>query len=418
MINKKMRIFIFFTFIGKEANIIFIVLNRIFWSKNINLKGFIMENNVVSKFPGNLENEPVDGYKTLNEHRVLINIEKIQNWSGIPDYRLESHADCPVLVKDSMGVFCIDGFSLVEETRNAGQTEICCKVYEVAEHSELELDLRKREIRKKTEGGVALYAEDLRNISLLAKRVVTEQNNPKLKAFYHGGCRRGEIFKKETDFVSLSRLIAAREGASESNIRKQTGYTRYISGDTFEKLINAHCEAIENRKATEKDNSKEKSETIFLPVRAFFEKISTEKSALVKPMEGAQTSEKQITKMVSKQVLVWWEEYRKSGTVTPLKKKKEMPDPPQKKDEEIKGDGDDEKGNEGNTNPQQKQEPPATFSDFKLTFLKSAQTIITLFEAEKPSRGLAEKVKEEIKKLNELYQTLNAMIPDDEREVK
>jgi hypothetical protein len=156
------------------------------------------------------------------------------------------------------------------------------------EHSDIELAIRKVEVRTKPRGGSCLFAELVRNTSILAKIIEDKMENPIV--FSHGGARRGENFSnnKEDDF---RQVLSERLGKSRGTINDYLHFSMHLTDDAMGALV--------AQKAS----------------NAFFEKCRVNKRILIKNMEGDGTEEGEITAAVSCKMLEWLEEFSRTGKI-------------------------------------------------------------------------------------------------------
>ena len=131
-------------------------------------------------------------FKTTQEDISELPIKSIQACPLIPDYRDPTESILPIVVQSPAGNFCIDGWNFIDQAKSTGQPTMRCAIISIQEHSDTELAIRKVEVRTKPRGGTCLFAESVRNTSILAEILMAEMENPIV--FSHGGARQGENF--------------------------------------------------------------------------------------------------------------------------------------------------------------------------------------------------------------------------------
>ena len=105
-------------------------------------------------------------FKTTREDIAEIPVKSIQQCPLIPDYKDPTESTLPIVVHTPEAFFCIDGWNLIEQARAAGQSTVRCHVFQIQEHSDTELALRKVAVRTKPVGGTCCYAELVRNTKI------------------------------------------------------------------------------------------------------------------------------------------------------------------------------------------------------------------------------------------------------------
>jgi hypothetical protein len=191
-------------------------------------------------------------------------------------------------VQSPKGFHCIDGWRLIQQAIAEDQQAIRCSILYMQEHSVTELAIRKVEARTKPRGGTCLFAELVRNTSILAKYLMDEMENPIV--FSHGGARRGENFNnnKEDD---LRQVLSKRLGKSRGKINDYLHFSRYLTDEAIDTLVTQNTG------------------------RAFFEKARINKRILIKNMKSDEVEEREITSTVSNKMLEWLDEYSRTGKV-------------------------------------------------------------------------------------------------------
>ena len=249
---------------------------------------------------GVLNAEPIGRYKTIGEDFLDLPVDSIQPHDLIPDYRDPTESTHPIVVQSQEACFCIDGWNLIEMARARAQQDIRCHVFQIERHSETELALRKAGIRTKPLGGVANYAEIVRNTKILEAKLMMERDS--LIAFSHGGVRRGEQFtnNKEDD---LRVILVERMGKDRNTINDYLNFGRYLTNAAMEIMV---AEGAGKR---------------------FFEKIRVRKRTFVHNLQSDGLDDGAITNQASEQMLQWWGEFQSTGDIATAPPVEENPDP-------------------------------------------------------------------------------------------
>jgi len=251
-------------------------------------KGAVLKTTTDSTPPGVLNHDQIGRFKTIQEDIAELPIKTIQPCPLIPDYRDPTESTLPIVVQSPAGNFCIDGWRLIQQTVEAGLPAIRCSILQMQEHCDKELAVRKVEVRTKPRGGTCLFAELVRNISILAKILMDEMENPIV--FSHGGARRGGNFSnnKEDD---LRQVLSERLGKNRSTINDYLHFARYLTDEAMDALV--------AQKAS----------------KAFFEKARINKRILIKGLESDGVTFEDITTEVSRKMLEWLGEYQRTGKI-------------------------------------------------------------------------------------------------------
>ena len=253
-------------------------------------KGILLKNTTDSTPPGVLNADQIGRFKTIQEDIAELPIKAIQPHRLIPDYRDPTESILPIVVQSPAGFYCIDGWRLIDQAKSAGQTAIRCTIISIQEHSDKELAIRKVEVRTKPRGGTCLFAELVRNTSILAKILEDKMENPIV--FSHGGARRGKNFSnnKEDD---LREVLSDRLGKSRGKINDYLHFSKYLTNEAINTLV--------ARKAT----------------KAFFEKARANKRRLINNLESDGITSEDMAAEVSGKMLEWLDEFRRTGAIEP-----------------------------------------------------------------------------------------------------
>ncbi len=241
--------------------------------------------------PGVLKNAQTLRFKTTREDIAEIPVKSIEQCPLIPDYKDPTESSLPIVVRTPEAFFCIDGWNLIEQTQAAGQSNVRCHVYQIQEHSNTELAIRKVAVRTKPVGGTCCYAELVRNANLLANILMDEMENPIV--FSHGGSRRGAFFTNNRE-DDLREVLSERLGKDRSTINAYLNFGRCLTNEAMDALIARDT------------------------VRAFFEKAQkTNKRRWISNLESDGLDEESITNQISLKMLEWHREYQETGNIKP-----------------------------------------------------------------------------------------------------
>lgn len=150
------------------------------------------------------------------------------------DYVLKSVADRPIIAQTDQGDFCLERWDLVEEAISLGHDLISCEVDVIANHSDLDLMIRKAAMRTATRGGEYLYPEIIRNTRDIYN--VLTSSNLDLRIFCHGGSRQGEEFENNPEKDALH-VISLRLGLNRDTVSSHLLYAKYLSDDVLDFFV-------------------------------------------------------------------------------------------------------------------------------------------------------------------------------------
>jgi len=238
--------------------------------------------------PGVLKDSQNLRFNTTKEDITEISVESIQEFPDVPDYIHPTESIHPIVVQTPEGLFCIDGMNLIEHARAQGQTTVRCHVYEIQEHSNTEMAIRKVAIRTKPVGGTCCYAELIRNTKLVADTLMDEMENPVV--FSHGGSRRGTFFSNNRE-DDVREVLSERLGRDRNTINTYLNFGRFLTDEAMNALIDQNT------------------------ARAFFEKAQSNKRVWITNLKGDGLDEESITNQISEKMLEWLKEYQESGTI-------------------------------------------------------------------------------------------------------
>ena len=238
--------------------------------------------------PGVLKDERTGRFNTTRQDIAELPVTSIQQCPLIPEYKDPTESTLPMVVHTPEAFVCIDGWNLVDQARAEGQTTVRCHVYQIQEHSDTELALRKAAIRTKPVGGTCCYAERVRNTKLLAELLMDEMENPTV--FSHGGGRRGANFTNNRE-DDLREVLSERLGKDRNTINSYLNYGRFLTNEIMEMLVAQNTG------------------------RAFFEKALVNKRFLIKNLESEGLDRVTITNRISTKILDWYKEYQDSGDI-------------------------------------------------------------------------------------------------------
>jgi hypothetical protein len=255
----------------------------------------------VQPSPGGSKELLTDKYTTCREDIAELAITDIQPCPIIPDYQTPTLSSLPIFVRTPEACFCIDGFHYIEQATAEGRSTVRCHVYHIAEHSIIELAIRKAAIRVMPQGGKCSYAELVRNAHRLYQVLMNTSDD--LVLFTHGGARRGSDFTDSRD-SNIRAVLANRLGKSQTTINK---YLQHGDG-----LNDAAMEALVNSGVT----------------KSFFEAFQARKPTIVADQQSEQKDPVAITEAVSNEVMQWLAEPQEPEA-PPAKEQEGEPPPPQ-----------------------------------------------------------------------------------------
>jgi hypothetical protein len=231
------------------------------------------------------------GFDTLEEKIEEVNVSDIQHFTIVPDYVTPTDSRYPFVVKTPSSSNCIDGWNLLEKAKFEGRSVVTCSVEFIAEHSDEELAIRKVALRVKPKGGTGSYAETVRNTQCLEKILLASDKD--LRAFHHGGDRKGESFINNRQ-ENVRRVLSFRLGKSVSTINQFLNHARFLNEETLNFFA---------AKGVEKD---------------FFEEAQKNKRVEINKMTGERKSNAEITAQISNDVLNWYQEYLQGNEIQPI----------------------------------------------------------------------------------------------------
>jgi transcriptional regulator with XRE-family HTH domain len=226
--------------------------------------------------------------ETIDERYEDLEIEVIRHFTSIPDYKAPTDSKYPILAKTPSGYFCLDGWDLIESAKASEKVSMTCAVEYLADHSDEELAIRKTALRVKPKGGIASYGEKVRNVKCTEGLLLA--SNHDLRAFRHGGSRRGEEFANNKQ-ENVIKVLALRLGKSISTINQYLSHARYLS------------EEMLNLLATNEAN------------KDFFEKANTNKTATLTRLKSDRKSDAEITDQISTKMMEWLQEYEQDKKI-------------------------------------------------------------------------------------------------------
>ena len=238
--------------------------------------------------PGVLKDEENLRFITTGEDFAEIPVTSIQQCSLIPDYKDPTESTLPIVVHTPEAFYCIDGWNLIEQARAAGQSNVRCHVYQIQEHSDTELAIRKVAVRTKPVGGTCCYAELVHNANLVAQLLMDEMENPIV--FSHGGSRRGAFFSNNRE-DDIREVLSERLGRNRNTINTYLNLRLYLTDEAMDVLIAQNTG------------------------RAFFEKAQSNKRVRIIFLKSEGLDEESITNQISEKMLEWLKEYQESGNI-------------------------------------------------------------------------------------------------------
>ncbi|BBO76174.1 hypothetical protein DSCW_35910 [Desulfosarcina widdelii] len=254
----------------------------------------------VQPSPGDSKEHLTDKYATCREDIAEVAIADIQPCPIIPDYKTPTLSTQPIVVRTPAACFCIDGLNIIEQTKAAGQSSIRCHIYHIAQHSIIELAIRKAAIRVMPQGGKCSYVELVRNTHRL--RQALESTSDDLGMFTHGGDRRGVGFT-DSKASNVRVVLGSRLSKKTTTISKYLQHGDSLNDAVMEELVNSGTP------------------------KTFFEAVQTQKDIRITALRAEGKNETAIMAEISSLVSAWWKESQRptqSKTTPP-----EKPQPPQ-----------------------------------------------------------------------------------------
>jgi hypothetical protein len=236
--------------------------------------------------PGVSKETTTDKYCTCREDIAEVSITDIQPCPIIPDFKEPTTATLPIIARTPDASICIDGGCLIEQAKAAGRTTVRCHIYHIAEHSDIELAIRKTAIRVMPQGGKCSYAELVSNAHRL--RQVLESTSDDLTLFAHGGDRRSVAFADSKE-KSIVAVLASRLDKSPTTISKYLQHGKGLNDAAMEELVNTGAPKL------------------------FFEAFQVQKRLQTATLQSEQKDEKVIEATISNQIPAWLNEFQRAS---------------------------------------------------------------------------------------------------------
>jgi len=230
-------------------------------------------------------------FRTVSESIGDLEIAKLQHFIGIPDYLEPTKLTYPLVVQSSVGVFCLEGWAIVEKGKSEGKMKLPCHIHRIQEHSEVELAIRKVSIRTAPQGGKEAYAETVRNMRLLSAILSVSQQDPVL--FLHGGPGRAGSFTVNTE-DNVRALLSERLGKSVATVNECLVHGEYVNEEALQELIELKAD------------------------QGFFKEAQKRKRFLVKNLRHEGRSDEEIAGRISREMIEMLEEYQTKGRILTL----------------------------------------------------------------------------------------------------
>ena len=240
-------------------------------------------------------------FGTIARSLELVSIEEIIPYDGIPDYREPTTAEHPIIVVTPRAKFCIDGLNLVRAALLDEMKEILCEIEVMEEHSDIELSLRKAASRIATRGGLASYAEIIRNVTAAKKQL--EASGRDLRVFGHGGRRFGQGFVNDSR-ADVKHTLALRFTRSPKTITNYLCHGEDLSDEVFDRCAELN-----------------------IP-KDFHEQHQTKKQRFIKELKKKGVSERDRVEQVSALMLGFLAEYLSTPQNEDEGSGQEQPDTP------------------------------------------------------------------------------------------
>jgi hypothetical protein len=166
-----------------------------------------------------------------------LEIADITHFSGIPDFIDPTRSPYPIIIKSPSSIQCIDGWELIEDAKEKGESALICEINHIQRDSEIEYALWKASVRIMPIGGTCIYPEKMGNACRLLT-MLRESSEENLMVFSHGGARRGDSYTNSP--TNNARLVLTdRLGKSVTTINKYLQHGKYLSEETLQTLISA-----------------------------------------------------------------------------------------------------------------------------------------------------------------------------------
>lgn len=253
---------------------------------------------------GNLIQDKTVAYASAAEGMIELPVDIIQAFTLIPDYTGSPRAPNPIILKTPERCICLDGWSLIEQAKAQGISNICCFTYYSDECSNEEIAIRKAAVRIAPHAGPGSYVEVIRNVKMLHQMLLKKENVFELS---HGGTRKGEGFISNKD-DNVRFILAQRLGKSISTIGKYLNHAELLSDVGLNALMDA---GEQSRLKPDKD---------------FFEAAQSNKRRLKEILTSQGIKDAGLTGEVSRYVLGMYQEYRSTGKVVSINNKIEEED--------------------------------------------------------------------------------------------
>jgi hypothetical protein len=209
-----------------------------------------------------------------------LEIAEIQHFSKIPDFIDPTRSPYPIIVKSPSSIQCVDGWELIEQAKNQGETRLTCEIIHIQRDSEIEYALWKASVRTMPIGGRCIYPEEVRNTCRLFKMLDETTENPVI--FSHGGARRGDDYTNCRE-NNIRHLLEDRLGKKPKTINKYLNHGQFIGDEASQNLIDARVN------------------------KGFFEAIQKDKQRLIDELTSEQKSHDEIVVAVSDRIISWLE---------------------------------------------------------------------------------------------------------------
>ncbi len=331
------------------------------------------------------ESEP-SKFRNIGWTTEELAIDQINRLDLLPDYVQPMEADRPIVARTPNGFYCIDGWDVIALARSSAATSVLVDVDNMAEHSDLELCIRKMAIRLKTRGDAA-YMEIARN-SRDVYQMLLSTNESDLKVFSHGGRRDHEalIGNREDDAVEI---IARRIRKDRDTILKHLLHCKNLSDDAILYFI--------EKRAGKK----------------FFETIQVKRRKLEKELTGSRKSSFEKTAEISSFMIAEFEKFIAPKTVGNGQQAPSVTPPPVASPTESNPSDDDDLDDQEDiedapspTNSDDPPEQPVTFASIKSRALELAQRIAEDLSKDVTLDDVERRLQQEIVTMTNLLATI------------
>jgi len=332
------------------------------------------------------ESEP-SKFRNIGWTTEEVAIDQINRLDLLPDYVQPMEADRPSVARTPRGYYCLDGWDLIELAQSSAAASVLVDVDNMAEHSDVELCIRKMALRLKTRGDAA-YMEIARN-SRDVYQMLLSTDERDLKIFSHGGRRDHEALSgnREDDAVEI---LARRIRKDRDTVLKHMLHCKNLSDDAILYFI--------EKRAGKK----------------FFETIQVKRRKLEKELTGSRKSSFEKTAEISSFMIAEFEKFIASKTVGNGQQAPSVTPPPvapppesNPSDDDDFDDQEDAEDAPSPTNSNGPAEQPLTFESIKTKALELAGRIAEDLSKDVTLDELERRLQEELQSITHILSRID-----------